>query len=164
MNIDSGVIKAKSITGDPNLGGVDFDNRLLQFFVNQFRRKYRKDLTSNKHALHRLRTACEHAKCTLTSHSAATIQIDSLFEGIDFDTSITRTRFEVLNEDLFYRINEVVVSAAKNYKSSIKEVLLVGGSSCIPRVQKLIKDYFIGKEFNQSIDPLSSGTLSKTNV
>ena len=156
LSIDDGVFEVKSTAGDTHLGGEDFDNQLVNFFVNEFKRKHKKDLTTNKRAMRRLRTACERAKRTLSSSAQASVEIDSLFEGIDFYTSITRARFEDLCGDLFRGTLEPVEKAlrdAKFDKSQIHEVVLVGGSTRIPRIQKLLQEFFNGKELNKSINP-----------
>ena len=156
LSIDDGVFEVKSTAGDTHLGGEDFDNQLVNFFVNEFKRKHKKDMTPNKRAMRRLRTACERAKRTLSSSAQANVEIDSLFEGIDFYTSITRARFEDLCSDLFRGTLEPVEKAlrdAKFDKSQIHEVVLVGGSTRIPRIQKLLQDFFNGKELNKSINP-----------
>lgn len=156
LSIDDGIFEVKSTAGDTHLGGEDFDNRLVNHFVQEFKRKHKKDLTTNKRALRRLRTACERAKRTLSSSTQASIEIDSLFEGTDFYTSITRARFEELNADLFRSTMEPVEKAirdAKMDKASIHDIVLVGGSTRIPKVQKLLQDFFNGKELNKSINP-----------
>jgi len=156
LNIDDGVFEVKSTAGDTHLGGEDFDNRMVEHFVKEFERKHKKDIRGNKRALRRLRTACERAKRTLSASAQASIEIDSLFEGIDFYTSITRARFEELCADLFRGTLEPVEKAlrdAKMDKSSINDVVLVGGSTRIPKVQKLLSDFFNGKELNRSINP-----------
>lgn len=156
LSIDDGIFEVKSTAGDTHLGGEDFDNRLVNHFAQEFKRKHKKDLTSNKRALRRLRTACERAKRTLSSSTQASIEIDSLFEGIDFYTSITRARFEELNADLFRSTMEPVEKAirdAKMDKAAIHDIVLVGGSTRIPKVQKLLQDFFNGKELNKSINP-----------
>merc|ERR1712198_124190 len=156
LSIDDGVFEVKSTAGDTHLGGEDFDNRMVDHFVNEFKRKHKKDITGNKRALRRLRTACERAKRTLPASAQANIEIDSLFEGIDFHTSITRARFEELCSDLFKGTLEPVEKAmrdAKMDKSSIQDIVLVGGSTRIPKVQKLLQDFFNGKELNKSINP-----------
>jgi heat shock protein 1/8 len=132
------------------------DEKKVQHFVNEFKRKHKKDLSSNARALRRLRTACERAKRTLSSSAQTSIEIDSLFEGIDFYTSITRARFEELCQDLFRSTLQPVdrvLSDAKIDKSLVHDIVLVGGSTRIPRVQKLITDYFNGKDPNRSINP-----------
>lgn len=156
LTIEDGIFEVKSTAGDTHLGGEDFDNRMVNHFVQEFKRKYKKDLTPNKRAVRRLRTACERAKRTLSSSTQASIEIDSLFEGIDFYTSITRARFEELNADLFRSTMEPVEKSlrdAKMDKAQIHDIVLVGGSTRIPKVQKLLQDFFNGKELNKSINP-----------
>lgn len=156
LTIEDGIFEVKSTAGDTHLGGEDFDNRLVTHFTNEFKRKFKKDLTTNARALRRLRTACERAKRTLSSSAQTSIEIDSLFEGTDFYTSITRARFEELCADLFrgtLEPVEKVLRDAKMDKSSVDELVLVGGSTRIPRVQKLVSDFFNGKELNKTINP-----------
>ncbi|PWN39325.1 heat shock protein 70 [Ceraceosorus guamensis] len=156
LTIEEGIFEVKATAGDTHLGGEDFDNRLVNHFVQEFKRKNKKDLTSNARALRRLRTACERAKRTLSSAAQTTIEIDSLFEGIDFYTSITRARFEELCGDLFSHTIEPVEKVLRDSKidkSSVHEIVLVGGSTRIPRVQKLLRDFFNGREPNKSINP-----------
>merc|ERR1712054_554231 len=156
LTIEEGIFEVKSTAGDTHLGGEDFDNRMVDHFVNEFKRKHKKDMKGNKRALRRLRTACERAKRTLSASAQANIEIDSLFEGIDFYTSITRARFEELCSDLFKGTLEPVEKAmrdAKIDKSSIHDIVLVGGSTRIPKIQKLLQDFFNGKELNKSINP-----------
>merc|ERR1712158_6765 len=132
LTIEEGIFEVKSTAGDTHLGGEDFDNRMVDHFVQEFKRKHKKDIKGNKRALRRLRTACERAKRTLSASAQANIEIDSLFEGIDFYTSITRARFEELCSDLFKGTLEPVEKAlrdAKLDKSSIHEIVLVGGST-----------------------------------
>ncbi|CAM4572711.1 heat shock-related 70 kDa protein 2 [Lepidochelys kempii] len=156
LTIEDGIFEVKSTAGDTHLGGEDFDNRMVNHFVEEFKRKHKRDIGSNKRAVRRLRTACERAKRTLSSSTQASIEIDSLFEGIDFYTSITRARFEELNADLFRGTLEPVEKAlrdAKLDKGQIQEIVLVGGSTRIPKIQKLLQDFFNGKELNKSINP-----------
>ena len=156
LSIDEGIFEVKSTAGDTHLGGEDFDNRMVDHFVQEFKRKHKKDISGNKRALRRLRTACERAKRTLSASAQANLEIDSLFEGIDFYTSITRARFEELCADLFKVTLEPVEKAlrdSKMDKSSIHEIVLVGGSTRIPKIQKLLQDFFNGKELNKSINP-----------
>merc|ERR1712018_322682 len=156
LSIEGGIFEVKSTAGDTHLGGEDFDNRMVDHFVSEFERKHKKDLTGNKRALRRLRTACERAKRTLSASAQASIEIDSLFEGIDFYTSITRARFEELCSDLFKGTLQPVEKSlrdAKMDKSPINDVVLVGGSTRIPKVQKLLSDFFNGKDLNKSINP-----------
>ncbi|XP_075692463.1 heat shock 70 kDa protein-like [Rhinoderma darwinii] len=156
LTIDDGIFEVKATAGDTHLGGEDFDNRMVNHFVDEFKRKHKKDITQNKRALRRLRTACERAKRTLSSSTQASMEIDSLYEGIDFYTSVTRARFEELCSDLFRGTLEPVEKAlrdAKLDKSQIHEIVLVGGSTRIPKVQKLLQDFFNGRELNKSINP-----------
>ncbi|EFJ04536.1 hypothetical protein SELMODRAFT_440382 [Selaginella moellendorffii] len=156
LTIEEGIFEVKATAGDTHLGGEDFDNRMVNHFVQEFKRKYKKDISGNPRALRRLRTACERAKRTLSSTAQTTIEIDSLFDGIDFNTTITRARFEELNMDLFRKCMEPVEKClrdAKMDKSSIHDVVLVGGSTRIPKVQQLLQDFFNGKELCKSINP-----------
>ncbi|EER33223.1 heat shock protein SSA1 [Candida tropicalis MYA-3404] len=156
LAIDEGIFEVKATAGDTHLGGEDFDNRLVNFFIQEFKRKNKKDISTNQRALRRLRTACERAKRTLSSSAQTSIEIDSLYEGIDFYTSITRARFEELCADLFRSTLEPVekvLKDAKIDKSQVEEIVLVGGSTRIPKVQKLVSDFFNGKELNKSINP-----------
>merc|ERR1712238_509403 len=156
LTIEDGIFEVKSTAGDTHLGGEDFDNRMVDHFMKEFQRKHKKDLTANKRSLRRLRTACERAKRTLSASAQANIEIDSLFEGVDFYTSVTRARFEELCADLFRGTLEPVEKAmrdAKLDKSQIHELVLVGGSTRIPKVQKLLEDFFNGRGLNKSINP-----------
>ena len=156
LTIEEGIFEVKATAGDTHLGGEDFDNRMVDHFVGEFKRKFKKDITGNPRALRRLRTACERAKRTLSSTAQTSIEIDSLFEGIDFYSSITRARFEELNIDLFRSCMEPVEKVlrdAKIDKASVAEVVLVGGSTRIPKVQQLLSDLFSGKDLNKSINP-----------
>jgi L1 cell adhesion molecule like protein len=156
LTIEEGIFEVKATAGDTHLGGEDFDNRLVNHFAQEFKRKHKKDLSSNGRALRRLRTACERAKRTLSSATQTSIEIDSLFEGVDFYTSITRARFEELCGDLFRSTMdpvEKVLRDSKIDKSNVDEIVLVGGSTRIPKVQKLVSDFFNGKEPNKSINP-----------
>lgn len=156
LTIEEGIFEVKATAGDTHLGGEDFDNRMVNHFVNEFKRKHKKDISGNARALRRLRTACERAKRTLSSTTQTTIEIDSLYEGIDFYSTITRARFEELNMDLFRKCMEPVEKClrdAKIDKSRVHEVVLVGGSTRIPKVQQLLQDFFNGKELCKSINP-----------
>ena len=156
LSLDGGIFEVKATAGDCHLGGEDIDHRLTEHFANEFKRKHKKDIKSNKKAMKRLKTASERAKRTLSSSAQASVEIDSLHEGIDFYTSITRARFEELCADIFQRsmvpVDKVLVDA-KVSKGDIDEVILVGGSTRIPKIQKLLSDYFNGKELNKSINP-----------
>jgi len=156
LTIEEGIFEVKATAGDTHLGGEDFDNRMVNHFVEEFKRKNKKDISQNKRAIRRLRTACERAKRTLSASAQANIEIDSLHEGVDFYTSITRARFEELCADLFRGTLEPVEKSlrdAKMDKAQIHEIVLVGGSTRIPKVQKLLQDFFNGKELNKSINP-----------
>lgn len=157
LTIDDGsLFEVRSTAGDTHLGGEDIDNRMVNHFVEEFKRKYKKDLKGNTRALRRLRTACERAKRSLSSSTQASIEIDSLAEGIDFYNKITRAKFEELCNDLFRSCLEPVEKAlrdAKLQKNQIHEVVLVGGSTRIPKVQQLLEEFFDGKQLNKSINP-----------
>ena len=156
LTIEDGIFEVKSTSGDLCLGGEDFDNRMVNHFIWEFRRKYMKDISRDKQAVQCLRTACERAKRTLSSITEASIEINSLFENVDFYTKITRARFEELNADLFRCTLEPVEKAlhdARLTKSQIHDIVLAGGSTHIPKIQQLLKDFFSGKELNKSINP-----------
>ncbi|KAF7314018.1 Heat shock protein HSS1 [Mycena chlorophos] len=156
LTIKEGIFEVKATAGDTHLGGEDFDNRLVNHFAQEFKRKNKKDLSSNLRALRRLCTACERAKRTLSSAAQTSIEIDSLFEGIDFYTSLTRGRFEELCQDLFHSTLEPVEKVLRDSridKANVREIVLVGGSTRIPRIIKLMSDFFNGKEPNKSINP-----------
>ncbi|XP_072397225.1 heat shock protein 68-like isoform X2 [Diabrotica undecimpunctata] len=157
LTIDEGsLFEVKSTAGDTHLGGEDFDNRLVNYFADEFKRKYKKDMSRNARALRRLRTAAERAKRTLSSSTEASLEIDALFEGVDFYSKISRARFEELNSDLFKSTLQPVEKAlndANMSKSQINDVVLVGGSTRIPKIQSLLQNYFNGKTLNLSINP-----------
>jgi L1 cell adhesion molecule like protein len=156
LTIDDGIFEVKATAGDTHLGGEDFDNRLVSWCVQEFKRKHKKDPSGNNRALRRLRTACERAKRTLSGTAETTIEVDALFEGTDFYTKITRAKFEELCMDLFRgTIDPVerVIRDSKISKGSIHEIVLVGGSTRIPKVCQLLQDFFNGKELNRSINP-----------
>ena len=156
LTIDDGVFEVKATAGDTHLGGEDFDNRILQHFMAEFKRKHKKDLSTSARSLNRLRTACEKAKRTLSSSAQASIEIDSILDGIDFTSNITRAKFEELNQDLFSKCMEPVEKVLKDSKISkgqVNQIVLVGGSSRIPKIQELLSQYFNGKELNKSVNP-----------
>lgn len=157
LTIDEGsLFEVKATAGDTHLGGEDFDNRLVNHFAEEFKRKYKKDLTQNPRALRRLRTAAERAKRTLSSSTEASIEIDALYDGVDFYTKISRARFEELCSDLFRGTLlpvEKALTDAKMDKGSIHDVVLVGGSTRIPKIQNLLQNFFSGKSLNLSINP-----------
>ncbi|KTA96118.1 Heat shock protein SSB [Nakaseomyces glabratus] len=156
LHIAGGVYTVKSTSGNTHLGGQDFDTNLLEHFKGEFKKKTGLDISNDARALRRLRTAAERAKRTLSSVTQTTVEVDSLFEGEDFEASLTRARFEDLNAALFKSTLEPVeqvLKDAKISKSQIDEVVLVGGSTRIPKVQKLLSDYFDGKQLEKSINP-----------
>ncbi|GAU23243.1 hypothetical protein TSUD_172720 [Trifolium subterraneum] len=181
LTIKNNVFDVKATAGDTHLGGEDFDNRMVNHFVMEFKTKHQKDMSRNPRALRRLRTACERAKRTLSFDTEATVEIDAIYEGIDFHSSITRAKFEQLNVDLFKKCLETVESClidSKIDKSSVDDVVLVGGSSRIPKVQQLLQEFFKSKELCASINPdeavaygaavqaalLSEGTMDSLNL
>lgn len=156
LTIDDGMFDVKGTAGDTHLGGEDFDNRLVEYFVKEFKRKQRIDISNNQRALRRLRTNCEKAKRTLSSQTTARIEIESLAEGVDFIGTITRARFENLCSDYFQnclRPVAQVLQDCKMQRSQIDEVIMVGGSTRIPKVRELISQFFGGKTLNHSINP-----------
>ena len=156
LSLENGVYEVKATGGDTHLGGEDFDNRLVNWFVELFKRKTGKDISSNQRALRRLRTACERAKRTLSSSMSTTVEVESLFDGTDLCETLTRAKFEELCNDLFQKAMEPVSQVLKDAKidrSKVDEVVLVGGSTRIPKVQKLLSDYFNGKELCKSVNP-----------
>merc|ERR1711983_355092 len=156
LTIEEGIFEVKATAGDTHLGGEDFDNRMVDYFLQEFKRRHRKDMTQNQRSLRRLRTACERAKRTLSSSTQAHIEIDSLFDGIDFNATITRARFEDLCMDYFKKCMEPcekVLRDSKLSKSDVDEVVLVGGSTRIPKIQSMLADFFNGKEPCKSINP-----------
>jgi heat shock 70kDa protein 1/2/6/8 len=155
LTIDDGMFEVKSTAGDTHLGGEDFDLRMLTHFVEEFKRKEKVDIRSNQRSMRRLRTSCEKAKRTLSSSTSAKIEIDALFDGKDFYSSITRARFEELCGDLFRNCLdpvEKVLRDAKMDKKDIHDIVMVGGSTRIPKVQKLVSDFFNGKDLCKSIN------------
>ncbi len=156
LNIQGGVFTVRATAGDTHLGGQDFDTNLLDHCKKEFTKKTKKDLGSDARALRSLRTACERAKRTLSSGTQATIEIDSLFDGEDFSTQISRARFEDLNSVAFKGTLDPVAQVLKDAgveKSAVDEIVLVGGSTRIPRIQKLLSDFFNGKKLEKSINP-----------
>ena len=156
LSIDDGVFEVKATAGDTHLGGEDFDTRLVSHFVQDFKRKHKKDLSSNKRSMRRLKTSCENLKKTLSSSTQAALEIDSLYEGIDYVSNISRARFEELCSDLFrktFEPVEQVIKDSKMSKSQIDEIVLVGGSTRIPKVQSQLTDFFNGKTLNKTINP-----------
>ncbi|KAM4094015.1 hypothetical protein ACB094_06G162900 [Castanea mollissima] len=156
LTIEKGVFEVKAVAGDTHLGGEDFDNRMVKHFVEIFKRQHKVDISVNSRALRRLRTACEKAKRTLSSAIETSIEVDSLYDGIDFFSTITRAKFAELNMDLFRKSIDIVekcLTDANMNKSCVHDVVVTGGSSRIPKVQQLLQDFFDGKELCKSINP-----------
>ena len=156
LTIDDSIFEVKATAGDTHLGGEDFDTIMVEYFMEEFKRKNRKDISDNARAVRRLRTACESAKRTLSSANVANLEIDSLYEGIDFASTITRAKFENICDGLFKKTMEPVEQVlrdSKLSKSEIHEIVLVGGSTRIPKIQQLLSEYFNGKELCKSINP-----------
>lgn len=156
LTIDSGVFEVIATNGDTHLGGEDFDNRVLDFLIKKIKKTHNQDVGKNKGAIQKLKTEIEKAKRSLSSSPQATMEIEELVEGLDFKDTITRAKFEELNMDLFKKTMEPVEKVMGDggmKKNEVHEVVLVGGSTRIPKIQQLIKDYFNGKEPNKGINP-----------
>ncbi|KAL6159957.1 Heat shock protein ssb1 [Exserohilum turcicum] len=156
LHIQGGVFTVKATAGDTHLGGQDFDTNLLEHFKKEFTKKTKKDISGDARALRRLRTACERAKRTLSNATQTTVEIDSLFDGEDFNANITRARFEDLNQKAFAGTLDPVAQVLKDAniaKEKVDEIVLVGGSTRIPKIQKLLSDFFNGKKLEKSINP-----------
>lgn len=156
LTIDSGVFEVVSTHGDTHLGGEDFDQRVMEYFIKLIKRKYDKDISNDNRALQKLRREAERAKRALSSQHQVRVEIESLFDGTDFSEPLTRARFEELNADLFKKTLGPVKRAledANMKKEDIDEIVLVGGSTRIPKVQSMIKDFFNGKEPNKGVNP-----------
>jgi len=165
LSIEDGIFEVKATAGDSHLGGEDFDNYLVNHFKQEFKRKHKKDISDNPRAIRRLRTACERAKRTLSSSTQTTLEIDSLYEGVDFMTSITRARFEELCSDVFAKTMtpvEKVLQDSKMSKGDVDEIILVGGSTRIPKIQKMLSDFFNGKELCKSLNPDEAVAIGAT--
>lgn len=156
LTLDDGIFEVKATSGDTHLGGEDFDQNLVKYFAEEFKRKQKIDLSDSKKAMAKLKKECERAKRSLSSATQAHIEIDSLYDGIDFNTTITRAKFEQLNSALFQKclhsVEQVLIDS-KVSKSQIDEIVLVGGTTRIPKLQQLISDYFGGKQLCSSINP-----------
>jgi len=156
LTIDESIFEVKATAGDTHLGGEDFDTILVEHFMEEFKRKHKKDMSENKRSVRRLRSACESAKRSLSSSTVANLEIDSLYDGIDFNSTITRAKFENLCDSLFKKTMapvEQVLRDSKMSKNQIHEIVLVGGSTRIPKIQQLLSDFFNGKELCKSINP-----------
>jgi heat shock protein 1/8 len=165
LSIEDGIFEVKATAGDSHLGGEDFDNKLVNHFIQEFKRKHKKDLSTNPRSIRRLRTACEKAKRNLSSSTQATIELDSIMDGIDFMSSITRARFEEMSSDIVKKTMEPVekvLQDAKLSKGDIDEVILVGGSTRIPKIQKELSAYFNGKELCKSLNPDEAVAIGAT--
>ncbi|CAN6190716.1 unnamed protein product [Urochloa humidicola] len=157
IGMDKGLFEVLAIAGDTHLGGADFDNEMVKYSLREFTRKHPKmDISCNQKALRRLRTACERAKRMLSFTTQTTIEVDALHDGIDFCTNITRSRFEELNKGLFSKCMKALdqcLRDAKMDKSKVHDIVLVGGSTRIPKVQNMLREFFGGKELRQTINP-----------
>lgn len=156
LTIDNGVFEVLSTSGDTHLGGEDFDQRIMDYFIKLVKKKHNKDISKDKRALGKLRRECERAKRALSSQHQVRVEIESLFDGVDFSEPLTRARFEELNMDLFKKTMGPVKKALEDanlQKTEINELVLVGGSTRIPKVQQLLKDLFDGKEPNKGVNP-----------
>merc|ERR1712023_553400 len=156
LTIDNGVFEVLATNGDTHLGGEDFDQRIMKYFLKVFKKKHKKDMSKDKRAMQKLRREAERVKRALSTQHQARLEIEALYDGVDFSETLTRARFEELNMDLFEKtLGPVgkVMSDAGMKKGEVDELVLVGGSTRIPKVQQLIKDYFNGKEPNKGINP-----------
>ncbi|PVG02210.1 heat shock protein 70 [Serendipita vermifera] len=156
LNITGGVFTVKATAGDTHLGGEDFDQNLLEHFKNEFKKKTKHDISDDPRALRRLRSACERAKRTLSSVAQTTIEVDSLYQGEDFSATISRARFEEINAAMFKSTLdpvERVLKDAKMAREKVDDIVLVGGSTRIPKIQSLVSEYFGGRQLNKSINP-----------
>merc|ERR1712198_205077 len=156
LTLDEGVFEVVATNGDTHLGGEDFDQRVIEFFVKSFKRKHKIDIRQNARALAKLRREVEKAKRALSATHQVKIEIESFVQGMDFSETVTRARFEELNNDLFRKTLKPVATVLKDgglKKSEVDEVVLVGGSTRIPKIQKLVKDFFGGKDPNRGINP-----------
>jgi L1 cell adhesion molecule like protein len=156
LSIQGGVFTVKATAGDTHLGGEDFDNNLLEHFKAEFKRKSKLDISEDPRALRRLRSACERAKRTLSSVTQTTVEVDSLFDGVDFSANITRARFEEINAVAFKSTVDPVEKVLKDAKipaAKVEDIVLVGGSTRIPKIQSLVSEYFDGRQLNKSINP-----------
>merc|ERR1712224_325270 len=154
--IDNGVFEVVATNGDTHLGGEDFDQRVMEYMMKIFKRKHKKDMSKDKRSIRKLRREVERAKRALSSTSSARVEIEALFDGVDFSETLTRARFEELNMDLFKKtlgpVKKVMDDGGLT-KSEVDELVMVGGSTRIPKVQQLLKDFFNGKEPNRGINP-----------
>merc|ERR1711908_264496 len=156
LTIDNGVFEVVATNGDTHLGGEDFDQRVMQHFIKIFEKKHKKDMTKDKRSMQKLRREVEEAKRALSSTHQAKVEIEAIFDGVDLSETLTRARFEEINNDLFKNtlgpVKQVMEDSGLK-KTQIDEIVLVGGSTRIPKIQQLIKDFFNGKEPNRGINP-----------
>lgn len=156
LSIDHGVFEVRATSGNTHLGGQDFDQRVIEWCMRQFKRQSGIDVKGDLRAIERLRKQCEMAKRTLSTQTSATIDCEALANGVDFSTTLSRAKFEELNQDLFKKTMVPVTQVLKDAgmsKSDVEEIILVGGSTRIPKIQKMLSDYFGGKKLNKSINP-----------
>ena len=156
LTIDGGIFEVKATAGDTHLGGSDLDNKIVDYLCSDIKKRYNKDIKQNPKALKRLNIAAEKAKKNLSSSSTAPIEIDSLFDGVDYSTTLSKAKFEQLAEEFFNKSMEPigrVLQDAKISKSDIDEIVLVGGTTRIPKIQELLSNYFNGKQLNKSLNP-----------
>jgi heat shock protein 5 len=164
LTVADGVFQYCSARHDPFLGGDDFDQRIVDHFVELIKQKHGRDISNDKEAHGKLRTACEQAKKVLSTRRHAQLAIESLVDGVNFSETLTRAKFEELNQDLFLKVmallDRVMVEAElEKRRSMIDEIVLIGGSTMIPKIQRLVRDYFDGKEINASLKPDEVVTL-----
>ncbi|PKA55769.1 Luminal-binding protein 5 [Apostasia shenzhenica] len=156
LTIDNGVFEVLATNGDTHLGGEDFDQRIMEYFIKLIKKKHGKDISKDNRALGKLRRECERAKRALSNQHQVQVEIEALYDGMDISEPLTRARFEELNNDLFRKTMGLVKKAMEDAgleKNQIHEIVLVGGSTRIPKVQQLLKDYFDGKEPNMGLNP-----------
>ena len=156
LSIEEGVFEVISTSGDTHLGGEDFDQRVLDYYIKLIKRKHDKDISRNKKAIQKLKREVEKAKRALSSIPEYTIEIENLHEGLDFEETLTRAKFEELNADLFKKTLgpvQIALDDANKKKTDIDEIVLVGGSTRIPKIRELITEFFNGKQYNSSINP-----------
>lgn len=156
LTIDDGIFEVKATSGDSHLGGEDIDRNMVEYCIQEFKKKHKKDISTNTRAIRRLYTACERAKRTLSSTMNAFLEVDSIFEGIDFQLTFTRAKFEDLNQEVFRKTLapvDIVLRDAKVDKSTIHDIVLVGGTTRIPKIQEMLRTFFNGKELCTNINP-----------
>jgi len=156
LTIDGGLYEVKATSGDPHLGGQDFDNAIVKYMIQEFKKKHKVDPSNNARSMKRFKNAAENAKKTLSSTSTTSIEIESAFEGIDFTIMISKAKFEQLGEEVFNRIMkpvQQVITDSGMSKDQIHDIILVGGSTRIPKIQDLVSTFFNGKTLNKSVNP-----------